>query len=138
MVRMVQPNALAMGLVPAGLPAQLPNLELLNQAGGLNPTMVSPTATPTAATAAPPASWAPLGTERAEGSFADTLSRLVQEVNHKQQVSRQSLHGLLNGQSVPLHQAMIAMEEASVSFQLMVEVRNKLLESYQELMRMQI
>ena len=37
-----------------------------------------------------------------------------------------------------LHQAMIAMEEASVSFQLMVEVRNKLLESYQELMRMQI
>jgi flagellar hook-basal body complex protein FliE len=33
---------------------------------------------------------------------------------------------------------MIAMEEANVSFQLMVEVRNKLLESYQELMRMQI
>ena len=44
----------------------------------------------------------------------------------------------LAGQNVPLHQAMIAMEEASVSFQLMVEVRNKLLESYQELMRMQI
>jgi flagellar hook-basal body complex protein FliE len=39
---------------------------------------------------------------------------------------------------VSLHQAMIAMEEASVSFQLMVEVRNRLLESYQELMRMQI
>ena len=37
-----------------------------------------------------------------------------------------------------MHQAMIAMEEASVSFQLMAEVRNKLLESYQELMRMQI
>jgi flagellar hook-basal body complex protein FliE len=33
---------------------------------------------------------------------------------------------------------MISMEEASVSFQLMVEVRNKLLDSYQELMRMQI
>jgi len=33
---------------------------------------------------------------------------------------------------------MIAMQEANVSFQLMVEVRNKLLESYQELMRMQI
>ena len=38
----------------------------------------------------------------------------------------------------PLHQAMIAMEEANVSLQLMVEVRNKLLESYQELMRMQV
>jgi flagellar hook-basal body complex protein FliE len=33
---------------------------------------------------------------------------------------------------------MIASEEASISFQLMVEVRNKLLESYQELMRMQV
>jgi flagellar hook-basal body complex protein FliE len=33
---------------------------------------------------------------------------------------------------------MIAMQEASVSFQLMVEVRNKLLESYQELMKMQV
>jgi len=37
-----------------------------------------------------------------------------------------------------LHQAMISMQEASVSFSLMVEVRNKLVESYQELMRMQI
>jgi flagellar hook-basal body complex protein FliE len=33
---------------------------------------------------------------------------------------------------------MISMEEASVSFQLMVEVRNRLLDSYQELMRMQV
>jgi flagellar hook-basal body complex protein FliE len=49
-----------------------------------------------------------------------------------------SVRGLVTQQGVPLHQAMIAMEEASVSFQLMVEVRNKLLESYQELMRMQV
>jgi flagellar hook-basal body complex protein FliE len=42
------------------------------------------------------------------------------------------------GGNVPLHKAMIAVEEASVSFQLMVEVRNKLLDSYQELMRMQV
>ena len=45
--------------------------------------------------------------------------------------------GVLSGQGVPLHQAVIASEEAAVSFQLMVEVRNKLLESFQELMRMQ-
>jgi flagellar hook-basal body complex protein FliE len=45
---------------------------------------------------------------------------------------------LQSGQNVSLHQTMIAMEEASVSFQLMVEVRNKVLESYQELMRMQV
>ena len=45
---------------------------------------------------------------------------------------------MLSGENVPLHQVMIATEEASVSFQLMVEVRNKLLEAYQELMRMQV
>ncbi len=50
----------------------------------------------------------------------------------------QAVNGLLSGQNVSLHQTMIAMEEASISFQLMVEVRNKMLESYQELMRMQI
>jgi flagellar hook-basal body complex protein FliE len=48
------------------------------------------------------------------------------------------MRGVMSGQGVPLHQAMIAAEEASVSFQLMVEVRNRLLESYQELMRMQV
>lgn len=70
--------------------------------------------------------------------FGEMLSSLVQEVNDKQAASKDTVNALLAGQNVPLHQAMIAMEEASVSFQLMVEVRNKLLESYQELMRMQM
>ena len=71
-------------------------------------------------------------------AFANVLGRLVEEVNDKQLAAGDAVNGLLSGQNVSLHQAMIAMEEASVSFQLMVEVRNKLLESYQELMRMQI
>ncbi len=72
------------------------------------------------------------------GSFSSLLGRMINEVNTKQAASGEAVHGLLTGQGVPLHQAVIAMEEASVSFQLMVEVRNKMLESYQELMRMQI
>jgi flagellar hook-basal body complex protein FliE len=71
-------------------------------------------------------------------SFSDFLGQMVQDVNAKQANAAGAVEGVLTGQNVPLHQAMIAMEEASVSFQLMVEVRNKLLESYQELMRMQI
>ena len=71
-------------------------------------------------------------------SFANVLGQFVTEVNDKQGMASEAVNGLLAGQNVSLHQAMIAMEEASVSFQLMVEVRNKLLESYQELMRMQI
>ena len=71
-------------------------------------------------------------------SFSDFLGQMVTDVNAKQGLAGAAVEGVLSGQNLPLHGAMIAMEEASVSFQLMVEVRNKLLESYQELMRMQI
>lgn len=71
-------------------------------------------------------------------SFEGVLGQLVQEVNQKQIASGNSVNALLRGDNVPLHRVMIATEEASISFQLMVEVRNKLLESYQELMRMQV
>jgi flagellar hook-basal body complex protein FliE len=70
--------------------------------------------------------------------FEQALTRMVAEVNNRQTEATQAVNGLLSGGNVPLHQAMIATEEANVAFQLMVEVRNKLLESYQELMRMQI
>jgi flagellar hook-basal body complex protein FliE len=66
------------------------------------------------------------------------LGNMVNEVSQKQAAASDAVTGLLSGQNVPLHQAMISMEEASVSFQMMVEVRNKLIDSYQELMRMQI
>lgn len=75
---------------------------------------------------------------RADGSFGRVLGEFVQDVNSRQAAAGDAVNNLLSGNGVSLHQAMIAMEEASVSFQLMVEVRNKLLESYQELMRMQI
>jgi len=71
-------------------------------------------------------------------SFANVLGRLVGEVNARQNVATDAVAALQSGQNTSLHQAVIAMEEANISFQLMVEVRNKLLDSYQELMRMQI
>ena len=71
-------------------------------------------------------------------SFASMLGRMVSDINSQQNFATQSVNALQSGQNVPLHQAVIAMEEANVSFQLMVEVRNRLLESYQEIMRMQI
>ena len=74
----------------------------------------------------------------AQPTFGGLFGRLVGEVNQKQAAAGSAVASLMTGNNVSLHQAMIAMEEASVSFQLMVEVRNKLLESYQELMRMQM
>lgn len=70
--------------------------------------------------------------------FSSTLGQMVNEVNSKQVAAGDAVNGLLTGGNVSLHQAMIAMEEANVSLQLMIQVRNKLLESYQELMRMQV
>ena len=78
------------------------------------------------------------GTPSTQSSFSSMLGQMVQDVNSKQNVATQALQDLQSGQNVSLHQTMIAMEEASVSFQLMVEVRNRLLESYQEIMRMQV
>jgi flagellar hook-basal body complex protein FliE len=74
----------------------------------------------------------------AGNSFASMLGQMVSDVNTQQNISAQAVSALQSGQTVPLHQAVIAMEEANVSFQLMVEVRNRLLDSYQEIMRMQI
>ncbi len=71
-------------------------------------------------------------------SFSSMLGQLVSEVNNQQAASTQAVGALQSGQNVPLHHAVIAMEEANVSFQLMVEVRNRLLDSYQEIMRMQV
>lgn len=71
-------------------------------------------------------------------SFENMLGDFVGEVNARQTAANDAISGLMSGKNVSLHQAMISMEEASVSFQMMVEVRNKLLDSYQELMRMQI
>ena len=71
-------------------------------------------------------------------SFASMLGKMVSDVNAQQKISAQAVSALQSGQNVPLHQAVIAMEEANVSFQLMVEVRNRLMDAYQEIMRMQI
>lgn len=77
-------------------------------------------------------------TQPSGDSFATMLGRMVTDVNAQQNNAAQTVGALQGGQNVPLHQAVISMEEANVSFQLMVEVRNRLLESYQEIMRMQI
>jgi flagellar hook-basal body complex protein FliE len=71
-------------------------------------------------------------------SFENTLGSFVNDVAQKQTAASSAVSGLLSGKNVSLHQAMISTEEANISFQMMVEVRNRLLDGYQELMRMQI
>jgi flagellar hook-basal body complex protein FliE len=70
--------------------------------------------------------------------FSQVLDNLVATVSSKQDTAQVLTRKVLLGESDQLHQSVIAMQEASVAFSMMVEVRNKLVESYQELMRMQV
>lgn len=70
--------------------------------------------------------------------FSSMLDGLVDTVSAKQAEASALTQRVLLGESDQLHQSVIAMQEASVAFTMMVEVRNKLVESYQELMRLQV
>ncbi len=70
--------------------------------------------------------------------FGNMLDGLVGLVDTKQNEAQSVTRRVLLGDTDQLHQSVIAMQEAGVAFSLMVEVRNKLVESYQELMRMQV
>ncbi len=110
------------------MPSAMSGLDLMSRAPRIAPSELQPLGQPQEISGAQPSG----------DSFAGMLGKMVSDVNAKQHAAGDSVAALQAGQNVPLHQAVIAMEEANVSFQLMVEVRNKLLESYQEIMRMQI
>ena len=79
-----------------------------------------------------------LTTSAPSQAFGQMLEGLVSSVSDKQAQADQLTQKVLLGDSSNLHQSVIAMQEASVSFSMMVQVRNKLVDSYQELMRMQV
>lgn len=78
-----------------------------------------------------------IGTGHQDGLF-NRVKDFVAEVDHKDKVSADLRRQVMAGDSTNLHQAIIASQEAGVSFSLMVEMRNKVLETYQELMRLQV
>lgn len=79
----------------------------------------------------------PLQTTPSDG-FGQVLDNLVSTVASKETSADTITRNVLLGNSDQLHQSVIAMQEASVALSMMVQVRNKLVESYQELMRMQV
>lgn len=77
------------------------------------------------------------GSEGSKGEFKSMLSSLVDEVDSLQKNADQSIKGLVNGDQANVHDIMIQLEEAGVAFDLMMEIRNKLVDAYQQLLRMQ-
>ena len=70
--------------------------------------------------------------------FGTWLASAVGDVNQQLARADQSLQQLATGETQNLHQVMIALEEARIGVQLVVQVRNRLLEAYQEILRMQV
>ena len=71
-------------------------------------------------------------------SFSEIFSDKLNEVNQLQQIAAEEQVKVVAGDSESIHQSMIANQKALLSLQLTVEIRNKLLEAYQEIMRMQM
>ena len=71
--------------------------------------------------------------------FADVLKSSIDKVNATQQEATQMQKDFVAGDSTQnLHEVMVALQTASVSFQEMVQVRNKLVTAYQDVMSMQV
>ena len=71
-------------------------------------------------------------------TFGHLMQQTVRDVNQVQKVAGEKVLDVLQGGATPVHEAMIAVEESSVAFTMLTEMRNKLLDSYQEVMRIPV
>jgi flagellar hook-basal body complex protein FliE len=76
---------------------------------------------------------------RPEGKpFGEFLTEAIGDVNRLQQVAGDKVQAFATGGNLDVHEVMIAMEQASTALALTTQVRNKLVDAYQELMHMQV
>jgi len=84
----------------------------------------------------------PVGKEQASGgkdsSFGTALETAIGEVKQFREEADQAVRNLALGKEENIHHTMIALEKAEVSFRLMMQVRNKIVAAYEEIMRMQV
>jgi flagellar hook-basal body complex protein FliE len=72
-----------------------------------------------------------------DGVFSGMLQAAQRQINATDTAASQAVTGLLSGQGVEVHDAMIATEKADITFQLALQVRNKAVAAYQQMMGMQ-
>jgi flagellar hook-basal body complex protein FliE len=71
-------------------------------------------------------------------SFKDTLSSFMKDVNSMQVKADESINRMAAGEITDVHQVMNAVEEANVAFNMMMEIRNKVMEAYQQILQMRL
>ena len=75
-------------------------------------------------------------TAESDGNFTDLLTNFVNSVNDSQHEAVQAQNALMNGEPVELHDVMIKAEEAGLAMDLLLEIRNKLLDAFDSIMKM--
>lgn len=70
--------------------------------------------------------------------FSEVLKNALDKVNDSQINAENATQQLITGEATDIHQVMLATEEAKLSLELAVQIRNKLVDAYQEIMRMQL
>jgi flagellar hook-basal body complex protein FliE len=82
-----------------------------------------------------------IGSSKAKSSSQGSgnfFGELVGKVNDLQTQADNKIKNMMTGESKELHEVMLAVEKANISFQFLTQVRNKAVEAYQEIMRMQV
>jgi flagellar hook-basal body complex protein FliE len=74
----------------------------------------------------------------AEGGFQQIFQQAVHQVQASHAQAAQQTESFLNGESKDLHEVALAVQKAGLEFEMMLELRNKVVSAYQEVMRMQI
>jgi flagellar hook-basal body complex protein FliE len=72
------------------------------------------------------------------GSFADSVVGAVESLDRSQQAAEAEVARAVAGESPDLHQTIVALQSSDLTFQLALQVRNKLIGAYEEIMRMQL
>lgn len=80
------------------------------------------------------------GTEvsKASNAFSDVLSSTIDNVNRADINGEKAIEKLHTGEAKNIHEVVLALEEADIAIRMLVQMRNKALEAYNEIMRMQV
>jgi len=78
-----------------------------------------------------------VGTSGTSG-FLDSLKSAIGKVNDAEMEAGRAIDSLMTGETQDIHRTMVALQQADVSFQLMMQIRNKLVAAYEEIQRMQV
>jgi len=80
----------------------------------------------------------PTGPQKNQPSFKETLNGFLSDVNKMQLKADESIEKMVAGEITDVHQVMNTVQEANVAFNMMMEIRNKVMDAYEEVMRMRL